>query len=168
MDNRLPRWWVYSLLGTIVFGGGYWLYFHSWGMGELPNERYERERAEAIAIEAQKVKEAGEVTPDMLTLLARDAKTTGEGKAVFDNNCITCHGDGGKGNIGPNLTDEYWLHGGKPMDVYHTVHDGYESKQMPAWGKKLGEARLRTVVAYVLSLKGTNVAGGKAPQGDKE
>ena len=168
MDNRLPRWWLYVLYGTIVFGAGYWVYFHSFSVGELPSARYEREQAEAISEEAERVKNAGEVTPEMLTLLAKDSKTVADGKAIFDSNCVTCHAEGGKGNIGPNLTDDYWLHGGAPLDIYKTVHDGVPEKQMPTWGAKLGELRLRTVVAYVLSIRGTNVSGGKAPQGEKE
>lgn len=168
MDNRLPRWWLYTLFGAIAFGAGYWLYFHSWDLGELSSKRYARERAEEIAAEAERAKAAGDITPEMLTLLARDEKTVEEGKAIFEANCVTCHAAGGKGNIGPNLTDDYWLHGGQSMQIYGTVKNGFTEKQMPAWGPKLGEVRVRNAVAYVLSIQGTNVSGGKAPQGEKD
>jgi cytochrome c oxidase cbb3-type subunit 3 len=165
MDNRLPRWWLWTLFGAILFAAGYWAYFHSFQVGELPVAQYAREKSEANAAEAEKLMAAGEVTEDMLMQLSEDTKTTLDGKAIFDTNCVTCHGDGGMGKIGPNLTDDAWLHGGETMEIYKTVKEGFMAKQMPAWGPKIGESRVRQAVAYVLSIKGTNVAGGKAPQG---
>ncbi len=166
MDNQLPRWWLYTLLGAIVFAAGYWVYFHSYELGELPNAEYARQRSEANAAEAEKLMAAGEATPEMLLALSNDAKTALDGKAIFDANCVTCHADGGKGKVGPNLTDDAWIHGHEPMQIYALVKEGFTAKQMPAWGVKLGETRLRQAVAYVLSIMGTNVAGGKAPQGN--
>lgn len=166
MDNELPRWWLYTLFGAIFFAAGYWVYYHSYEVGELPNAAYARQKAEANAAEAEALMAAGEATPEMLLALSNDVKTTSDGKAIFDTNCATCHGDGGKGKIGPNLTDGAWLHGREPMQIYTTVKDGFTAKQMPAWGVKLGETRVRQTVAYVLSIKDTNVPGGKAPQGE--
>lgn len=74
------------------------------------------------------------------------------GKAVFANNCVTCHAEGGKGNVGPNLTDAKFIHGSEPKDVLAVVRDGHPQKQMPAWGKLLNDAQLDAVVAYVVSL----------------
>ena len=166
MDNQLPRWWLYTLFGAIVFAAGYWVYFHNYELGELPNAAYARQRSEANAAEAEKLMAAGEATPEMLLALSNDTRTTLDGKAIFDANCVTCHADGGKGKVGPNLTDDAWLHGHEPMQIYGLVKDGFTAKQMPAWGAKLGETRLRQTVAYVLSIMDTNVSGGKAPQGE--
>ena len=121
-----------------------------------------------LAAEAERIKQAGDVTDEMLVTLSKDSGTIDQGKAVFDQTCVTCHAAGGVGNIGPNLTDEYWLHGGGPKKIYGTVREGFLPKQMPAWGKQLGEEKTRAVVAYVLTLKNTNAPGGKAPQGEKE
>ncbi|NUP11236.1 MAG: c-type cytochrome [Polyangiaceae bacterium] len=167
LDQRLPRWWVYTLFGAIAFAAGYWVYFHSFDRGELASREYGRIKAKEIAEEAERIKQAGTVTPEMLVMLTKDRGTVEQGQELFSQNCVTCHSEGGKGNIGPNLTDDYWLHGGEPMNVYGTIRDGFLSKQMPAWGKQLGEDRVRAVAAYVLTLKGTNAAGGKAPQGEK-
>ncbi|MFO0618907.1 MAG: c-type cytochrome [Polyangiaceae bacterium] len=166
MDNQLPRWWLYTLFGAIAFACGYWVYFHSYAMGETATTQYARQKAEANAAEAEKLMAMGEATPEMLVALSRDPKTAADGQAIFETNCVTCHGDGGKGKVGPNLTDGAWLHGHQPMDIYKTVKEGFTPKQMPAWGPKLGEAKVRQAVAYVLSIQDTNVPGGKAPQGE--
>jgi cytochrome c oxidase cbb3-type subunit 3 len=165
-DNSLPRWWLATLYGAIVFAAGYWIYFHTYDRGRLPSELWADQKAAAIALEAERIKEAGEVSADMLLTLQRDAPTVAQGKEIYDATCTTCHDVGGRGKIGPNLTDDAWLHGGDALSVYRTVRDGYLPKQMPAWQKTLGEARVRAVTAYVLTLRNTNAAGGKAPQGE--
>jgi cytochrome c oxidase cbb3-type subunit 3 len=90
-----------------------------------------------------------------------------EGAAVFATTCAACHAPTGGGNIGPNLTDEYWLHGGAPEEIYKSIRDGFPTKGMPAWGAQLGERRVRAVTAYVLSIRNTHAPGGKPPQGDE-
>lgn len=167
LDNQLPRWWLFTLFGALVFAAGYWLYFHSYHRADLPTAAYEREKARQLAEEAEQLKLAGEVTPEMLTKLSHDPATVEQGKAVFAEVCVTCHAEGGRGNIGPNLTDDYWLHGDQPVAIYGTIRNGFLPKQMPAWGKTLGEERVRAVAAFVLTIKGSNVPGGKSPQGDR-
>jgi len=167
-DNRLPRWWLATLWGAIAFAAGYWIYYHSIGAAELPSQEYASLKKRELAAEAERIKAAGEVTDEMLVTLSKDGGTVEQGREIFDKTCVTCHAAGGMGNIGPNLTDEYWLHGGEPKQIYTTVHDGFLPKQMPAWGKQLGEEKTRSVVAYVLSIRDTHVAGGKSPQGEKE
>ena len=90
------------------------------------------------------------------------------GAAVYQANCIACHGAQGQGVVGPNLTDPFWIHGGGPEAVLASITHGYPDKGMPAWKPVLGAEKVRLAAAYVLSLHGLNVAGGKAPQGDKE
>ena len=166
-DNELPRWWLYALFCTVIFAFGYWAYFHNLSLGEHASREWARIHAAQIAEEAERIKAAGEVTGEMLVTLSKDKGTVEQGQEVYVQVCQTCHDAGGKGNIGPNLTDEYWLHGGQPMDVYKIVRDGYLDKQMPAWGKQLGEEKVRAAAAYVISIRNTNVPGGKAPQGTK-
>lgn len=167
-DNDLPRWWLAILYGTIAFGALYWLAAQSFKTVPPPKVAYDEEMAKIAAEEAARVKNAGAVTDDSLLALAKDAKTVEDGKATFASTCAACHAANGGGGIGPNLTDEFWLHGGAPTKIYGTIKDGFTAKGMPAWGPALGEERVRTVAAYVLSLKGTNVPGGKPPQGEKE
>lgn len=163
-DNRLPRWWLATLFGAIVFGIGYWFSFHVFKAAELPREAWRREVMEAAEAEGKSVT----VSAGALLELAKDPAMVAEGRAAFTTTCVACHGPGGGGNIGPNLTDEFWLHGGAADKIYETVKDGATAKGMPAWGPQLGNAKVQAIVAYVLTLKNTNVSGGKPPQGERE
>ena len=117
------------------------------------------------AKEAERIKAAGAVTPEALTMLSKDVATVSKGKEIFAANCAVCHKPDGSGLIGPNLTDDHWIYGGAPDKIYRTVSNG-AANGMPAWGPQLGQERVEDAVAYVLTLKNTNVAGGKAAQGD--
>lgn len=160
LDNRLPNWWLGMLWGTILFGVGYWFYYQPTGWGRSSHDAYIIENAIL-----QKKLASAPVTEEALLKTAADPKALADGAALFAQNCAACHGPQAQGVIGPNLTDRYWLHGGKPTDVHHTITNGYVEKGMPAWGKTLGPSRVKLLAAYVISLKGKNVPG-KAPQGD--
>jgi cytochrome c oxidase cbb3-type subunit 3 len=159
-DNRLPNWWLAILWGTIFFGFGYYLYYHNFEAGPSERATYERALAEHTA----KMGAGGTMSDEALLALAGDAKLTVEARAVFEQNCAACHGADGQGLIGPNLTDGYWLHGARPGEILKTISDGVMEKGMPAWKPVLGDARVKNLAAYVLSLKGRNVPG-KEPQG---
>ncbi|MBX7114689.1 MAG: c-type cytochrome [Myxococcaceae bacterium] len=161
-DNYLPNWWLTILFGSIVFAAGYWFVYHSAKLLPLPGQVYE---AEAAAwAEAQR--NAPVATDSVLLALVDDTEVRAEGKQVFSTVCATCHGQKGEGLVGPNLTDGYWLHGNKPTELYRGVSSGYVDKGMPSWGPALGEKKVRAVVAYLMTIRGQNVAG-KAPQGEQ-
>ncbi|XXF79914.1 cbb3-type cytochrome c oxidase N-terminal domain-containing protein [Myxococcaceae bacterium GXIMD 01537] len=164
LDNNLPNWWLGILWGTIIFAVGYWMYYHVTGSGPDQLGEYKAEAAEL----ARRSAGSGPVTDDVLAALAQDADTTKNGQAAFQQNCAACHGAQGQGLIGPNLTDVYWMHGGKPVAIHKSIAEGVVAKGMPAWERTLGAERVRAITAYVLTLKGKNVPGGKAPQGDAE
>lgn len=165
LDNNLPTWWLWTFLGAIAFAAFYWVHYEVLRTGASPIQAY---RAELAQAEAERAKAGPPVSAELLVGLAKDASAVTKGKEAFATNCVACHGPGGGGGIGPNLTDEYWLHGGAPERIYHTVVEGVQAKGMPAWGPILGEEKTRAVVAYLLTLHNTHVEGGKAPQGEKE
>ena len=88
-----------------------------------------------------------------------------QGKILFAGKCAVCHAADGGGNIGPNLTDDAWLHGATIDAIYATVNEGVLAKGMPAWGKLLKPDEMEEVVAYVWTLHGTRPAKPKEPQG---
>ncbi len=161
-DNHLPNWWLYTLYGAIVFSVFYWFHFHVFENGESLTRTYRREMAALAERQGKSVP----VTSDALADMAKDPTVVGEGGSIFAANCVSCHGPAGGGGIGPNLTDNFWIHGGGGEEIYKSVKEGYPTKGMLAWGQQLGDKRVQAVSAYVLTLRGTNVAGGKAPQGD--
>ncbi len=159
-DNRLPNWWLGILFGSIVFAFGYWFVFESAhaAMGPLATMKAE------MAAQARKRAETGPVTDEALLVLSKDPATVAEGRALFVSTCAPCHGPDGQGVVGPNLTDGFWLHGGKPVSIHKSITNGYPEKGMRPWGQILGAARVRSAAAYVLSIKGKNLPG-RPPQG---
>jgi len=163
-DNRLPNWWLWTLYGAIVFAVGYWLVFHTWRLGELPRQAYRDEMAAAAEAQLARMGEA-EITNESLQLMAQVPARVEAGHQVFEQFCVACHRADASGDVGPNLTDAYWLHGGAPLDILRTVTYGVPEKGMVAWMNQLGPRRVQDVVAYVLTLRGKNLPG-KEPQGD--
>ncbi len=157
-DNELPTWWIVIFIGSVVFGAGYWLAFHEFHV--------QPSAVEALAAkEAERARRAGDVSDADLLSASKDAAAVAAGKTVFMTNCVACHGDKAEGRIGPNLTDGFWIHGGAPKAIFETVKAGVPAKGMPTWGPVLGAITVKQVVAYLLTLRNTNVSG-KEPQGD--
>ena len=124
---------------------------------------------ETQIVEAKKTafleKAAAKINENSVTLLT-DTKTLEEGKAIFTANCAACHAADGGGTVGPNLTDEYWLHGGGIKNVFKTIKYGVPEKGMISWEKQLNPLKMQQVSSYIVSLKGTKPAAPKAPQGE--
>lgn len=162
-DNRLPRWWLWSLHLTVVFGLGYWLHYAVFHFGPGSREEY----MAAVAADDEKVAaRLGPLSNEMLAGLSALESKVGAGKAEFVKTCAECHRQDGGGNIGPNLTDEYWLHGSTPMEIYEVIRGG-TSNGMAAWEGQLGKVRITELVAYLLTIRDTKVPMGKEAQGKK-
>ncbi len=164
-DNPMPAWWKAIYIVSIIFAVGYYLYFYQGMGGKSIHEEYDAEVAEAqvkyAAFSLAEVKEAD------LEALAKDPAAVAAGKAKFAAVCVACHDQQGQGKIGPNLTDEYWIHGkGTLVDIIKVVSEGVPAKGMPTWSRQMKADEIKQVVAFVASIRNTHVAG-KAPQGDK-
>ena len=160
-DNHLPNWWLGILFGSIVFGFGYWFVFEIARAAPGPLDSFRAEIAEAARQRAA----AGPVTNQAMTVLSKDAATVAEGKQIFTSTCAPCHGPDGQGVVGPNLTDKFWLHGGAPVEIVTSISNGYPEKGMRPWAQILGPTRIKSVAAFVVSIKGRNLPG-KPPQGN--
>ena len=166
-DNPMPRWWVYIFWATIVFSILYYLNVPGIGIGKGRIANYNQAMAAAAAAEAKRVAaQPKSASPEPLTAMTRDASVLALGKQTFTQNCAACHRPDAGGQIGPNLTDDYWLHGAAIDQIHTTVTNGVLEKGMPPWGKVLKPAQLDAVVAYVFTLRGSNPANPKPPQGD--
>lgn len=112
---------------------------------------------------------AREIAPDPKSQANEDSSADhAEGKSIYETNCSSCHGIDGGGVIGPNLVDEYWLHGGKTEQISKAIDLGIPEKGMIAWGPILGPKKVRSVVSYIKSIQGSSPKNPKPPQGDKE
>lgn len=167
LDNPTPPWFMYLFYGTIAFGAVYLVAYHLLKTNDLQIDEYTKEVAIAEQQrEAYIKKVAGNINENTVTLMA-DAKGLESGKALYTQYCVACHGDQGEGKVGPNLTDEYWLHGGDIKAVFHTITEGVPEKGMISWKNQLNPLQIQQISSYVLSLKGTNPPNAKEPQGTK-
>ena len=164
-DNDLPPWWKYMFYATIVFGGVYLLNFHVFKSGQLQTQEYEAEMQEAALFLPKS--DGGNANEKTDYKVLRDAAKLETGHATYTQNCAACHGQKAEGMVGPNLTDEFWLHGGDVNDIFKTIKFGVTSKGMVAWQGKLSDDQILEVASYILSLQGSNPANAKAPQGEK-
>lgn len=166
LDNNLPPWWKYGFYLTIVFAFVYMISYHITGTSDLQGKEYENEMAQAkLEVDEYMKKSANNVDENTVTLL-KDASDLAKGKDVFVASCAACHGQLGEGTVGPNLTDDYWLHGGSVQDVFKSIKYGWVEKGMKSWKEDLSPMQIAQVTSYISSLKGTNPPNGKAPQGD--
>ncbi len=164
-DNQLPRWWLGGFFASILFAALYWTAYEGLKTVPYPGEVYTQEAAEIASAEAAKA-QAAPLTDALLLGMSQQPAAIGQGKETYSQVCVACHGPNAGGLVGPNLTDAYWLHGSKPQDLYRVVKNGVLEKGMPSWGPQLGEGKVRSVVAYVWTLRNQNVPAGKAPQGE--
>ncbi len=163
-DNPLPSWWSAIFVLCIVHAGWYLFWYHGGGPGKSVLQEYaadlrawEKQRAAAPAQEIA-------VDEQVLSDMASQPATVDSGRSVFAKNCVSCHMEDGRGQIGPNLTDLRQIHGRTRMDLYQTIHDGVPDKGMLTWNGVLEPDEIAAVAAYVSTLRGKQVPG-KAPEG---
>ncbi|MFM9841024.1 MAG: cbb3-type cytochrome c oxidase N-terminal domain-containing protein [Cyclobacteriaceae bacterium] len=167
LDNHLPPWWKWLFYATIGFAAVYMVVFHIFDTFPLQIQEYENEVAYAQD-QAVKMKAANPVAAiDETNVEATaDALALADGKVTFLNTCATCHRKDGGGDIGPNLTDEYWLHGGSIKELFKVVRHGVQSTNMIAWEGVISPEKIKNVSSYILTMQGSNPPNPKKPQGE--
>lgn len=150
-DKNLPRWWLLTLYGTIIFSVGYWMYYQQTGVGLNQKEELDLALASVEQAKADALANADEVTDDSLWAMSENASIVEAGKQVYTTTCLACHGAALEGGIGVSLVDAEWVHGGNPLAVRKTIAEGFLAKGMPAWLPVLGDERVDQVTAFVLS-----------------
>jgi cytochrome c oxidase cbb3-type subunit 3 len=165
LDNSLPPWWKYGFYFTIIWAVLYLGYFHVTKTGPLSDGEYKNQMAEAEIQMAEYRKKAANLVDETTVVLLTDAGELAKGKAIFESQCVTCHGASGEGKVGPNMTDKYWKHGGDIKDLFKTVKLGVSGTGMKSWKSDLSPVAMAQVTSYILTLQGTNPVGGKAPEG---
>lgn len=163
LDNPPPRWIMAIFYLTIGFSIIYAAYFFWLDVGDLQDAQY----AKKSQIHDTRYQMASSA-PDELGALTGAADIEA-GKAIYNEmSCFACHGMNGEGNaIGPNLCDDSWLHGCDFQSVFNIIKNGMPAKGMAAYKTQLSDSRIQGVASYVISLRGSNPANAKEPQGEK-
>ncbi|MCW8809396.1 MAG: c-type cytochrome [Ignavibacteriaceae bacterium] len=165
LDSKIPPWFSWLFVLTILFGVYYMLNYHVFATGKLSHEEYEQEMSIAAAEKEALIKSGALVNEETVTQLT-DAADLQSGKQIFETNCIACHAADGGGIVGPNLADKYWIHGGGIKNVFKTIKYGVPEKGMISWQSQLNAKQIQDVASYVLSLQGTKPANPKPPEGE--
>jgi cytochrome c oxidase cbb3-type subunit III len=167
LDNPTPPWFMYLFYSTIVIAVVYLFTFHVVGNGKIMTTEYAEEIAVAEKANELYMKKFANAVNENNVIVLRDAKSIEDGGKIYAKNCVACHGDKGQGGVGPNLTDEFWLHGGSTKNIFHTLTEGVPEKGMISWKKTLNPIQIQHLVSFLSRFQGTNPENGKAPQGDK-
>lgn len=157
-DNDLPPWWIALFYITIITGVCYWGYYHVIKSGNVMEDEYQEE----LAIAAIQFKDVDVKYDAPLT----EESELANAKVIFIEKCAACHREDGGGSVGPNLTDEAWIHGGDINEVYNTIKHGVIEKGMIPWKNDYNNQQIYEIASYVLSLQGSNPPNPKAPQGE--
>lgn len=162
LDNLLPRWWVWLFWMCNVFAVAYMLYFHVFHMGDLQAAAYVKESkaGEEIKSAALAKFEAtlGSLQP------SKDSAVLADGRRVFGTYCAPCHRADGGGLVGPNLCDDYWIHGPLYQDNLKTIINGVPEKGMLTWRGVLKPNEIQAVASFIYTLRGSNPPNPKPPE----
>ncbi len=166
LDNRLPPWWLYGFYICIIFSAIYlWRYHVSHtAPSSLEELAIVMEKAE-LEKENYLKKAANNVNENTVTYLS-DATSLEAGKKIFVTACAACHAADGGGTVGPNLVDDYWLHGGSLSDIFKSIKYGWPEKGMKSWKDDYSPVQIAQITSYIKSLKGTKPGTPKEPQGE--
>lgn len=165
-NNPLPSWWQFTFYGAIIFAIFYFIFYHMLG-GPSLREEFSKDYAKIEAIKAEEAKKSGAFDLAAYEVIVKNDGIK-KGEVIFTDNCVSCHKEKGIGDIGPNLTDEYWLWAkGTPETIFPVVFNGVPQNGMPVWSEILTKEEIYQVVAYVQTLHNTHLPNGKAPQGNK-
>jgi len=165
LDNTMPPWLQYIFFFTIGFAIVYLWYYHLGG-GLTQEQEYDASMKKAEIELAAYLEKAAANYDENSVVVSTDASVLANGKKTFEQWCVTCHGSVGQGSpSAPNLTDDYWIHGGTINDNFKTVKYGVQGKAMASWKEVLDPKQIFEVVNYVHSLHGSNPPDGKAPEG---
>ena len=165
LDSKVPPWFSWLFILTIVFAIYYMLDYHVFGTGDLMYEEYNKEVMAATLEREALIKSGAFVNEETVELLNEPVELE-KGKSIFESNCIACHASDGGGIVGPNLTDKYWIHGGGIKNVFKIIKYGVPEKGMISWQTQLNPNQIQEVASYVLSLQGTTPAAPKQPEGE--
>ena len=162
LDNKLPRWWVWLFNLSTLFAAGYMIYYHVLHMGNLMAAQYQEELALGDRIKTQAMQ--GFESTIAALQPSKDPDVLAHGRATFAKLCSPCHAPDGGGLVGPNLCDDYWIHGSNFVDNVRTIWNGVPAKGMVTWKNSLPPGQIYEVASFIYTLRGTHPLHPKPPE----
>ena len=163
LDNNLPRWWVWLFYITIIFSAVYLVYYHVTRTGDLSAAEYDQEMKAGQEIKSAAMGKFESSIPALTP--STDAAVLDNGRQTYAKFCAPCHRVDGGGLVGPNLTDDYWIHGSNYVDTVKVIWDGVPAKGMITWKTVLKPDEIQSVASYIYTLRGAKLATpGKPPE----
>ncbi len=172
LDNKLPRWWVWLFYCCIAFAALYLLYYHTNTIsylsagklkrGNLMAAEYDNEMKAGAQIKIAAMTKFESSIPGLTP--SKDPAILANGKQTFATLCAPCHRADAGGLVGPNLTDDYWIHGSKFSDNLTTIWNGVPAKGMVTWKNTLRPDQIYAVASYIYTLRGTHPPNPKPPE----
>jgi cytochrome c oxidase cbb3-type subunit 3 len=162
LDNNLPRWWVWLFNLCIAFAVVYMVYYHVIGSGDIQAAEYKAEAETGDKIKSAAVARFETSLGQMQPL--SDKVALAQGQQTFKTLCAPCHREDGGGLVGPNLTDDYWIHGSNFVDNLKTIWNGIPDKGMVTWKGVLQPGDIHNVASYIYTLRGTKPPNPKLPE----
>jgi mono/diheme cytochrome c family protein len=90
---------------------------------------------------------------DMKNPVEMTQQSIAEGARLYKKHCIACHGESGKGGIGPDLTGPVRIHGNTDGEMFHVITAGVAGTAMKGFKKELTNKMRWHLVNYIKSLK---------------
>lgn len=163
----MPGWWVALFWATVLFAPLYILGVHVFGFINSYEDDFAARGAQLAAVrEAYAASGAFSTEPGALREYAADRSRIAVGAEAYAAVCAACHGAQGQGLIGPNLVDDFWIHGATPEAIWHGINEGYPTAGMPPWKDQLSDEQRAGLLAFLASIQGTQAPGAKEPQGE--
>jgi cytochrome c oxidase cbb3-type subunit III len=162
LDNLLPRWWVWLFYLTIVFSVGYMFYYHVFNFGDLQTAEFNKDAKRGDEIKAAALAQfeanIGLLAPD------KSPEVLAQGRRIYTQMCAPCHRPDAGGLVGPNLTDDYWIHGSQYVDSIKTIVNGVPEKGMLTWRGVLKPGQIQAVASFIYTLRGSSPPNPKPPE----
>jgi len=166
LDNKLPPWWLGMFYASLIFAPIYMYIYHGSDLGLSSAEEYELEMETAKEDIATFLSTQADQIDENTVVLLTDESDISAGEAIYSLQCVVCHLALGEGGVGPNFTDEYWIHGGDIKDLFRTIKYGVPEKGMISWSAQLRPSEMQQVASFILTFQGTDPPNQKDPEGE--
>jgi cytochrome c oxidase cbb3-type subunit 3 len=153
LDNNLPRWWIWLFYITIIFSVIYLGYYHVFAREKTSAAEYAAQKAAGDKIKAASMAKFEGAMSALEP--AKDPAELAQGRQTYDLLCAPCHRLDGGGLVGPNLCDDFWIHGSNFVDNVKTIWNGVPEKGMITWKTTLNPQQIHAVASYIHTLRGT-------------